>query len=235
MIPWMQRNPNLPAPELLAPGWKTRLGDEFEKPYMQSLGTFLANEIESGVTILPPPDRIFRALRLVDFDAVRVVILGQDPYPGVRHANGLAFAVDEGIAPPPSLKNIFREIEADVGVRPKSVSLVGWANQGVLLLNTVLTVRAQDPMSHRGQGWETFTRRVLSELNTHRDPIVFLLWGNPAQKTAIPLITAGHHHILTAAHPSPLSAHRGFLGCRHFSKANAILSALAGPVDWANS
>lgn len=219
----------------LAPGWAARIGDEFSKPYMDDLRAFLKSEYGAGRTVYPAKDRIFRALGLVDFDDVKTVVLGQDPYHGENQAIGLAFAVSRTTPPPPSLQNIFKEIKSDVGDAPASTELEGWARQGVLLLNTVLTVRAREPLSHRGKGWETFTDRVIQELNAHERPIVFLLWGSPAQQKA-KMITQPHHRILKAVHPSPLSAHRGFFGCKHFSKANDFLVQNGlKPIDWAQS
>jgi uracil-DNA glycosylase len=203
---------------------------------MKSLVEFLNAEIRSGAIVFPPVDQVFRALQLVDKADVRVVILGQDPYHGDNQANGLAFAVSEGVAVPPSLANIFKEIESDLGGgKPRSTALEGWAKQGVLLLNTVLTVRAHEAFSHRDKGWEMFTEAVVRELNACTHPIVFLLWGAPAQKKAR-LISNPEHLVLQAPHPSPLSAYRGFLGCRHFSKANDFLGEKAGrAIDWLRS
>ncbi|NBO38705.1 uracil-DNA glycosylase [bacterium] len=218
--------------ERVAQGWRTRLAGVFASPDMSYLWEFLRSERSAHEQIFPPQEDVFRALNMVDFDDVRVVVLGQDPYHGDGQANGLAFAVHSGVKAPPSLVNIFKEISADLSApTPKGTSMLGWARQGVLLLNTVLTVRAHQAFSHRGKGWETFTDHVLRELNSHPQPIVFMLWGAPAQQKA-KLISNPAHLILTAPHPSPLSAHRGFLGCRHFSKANAFLEASGRAVNW---
>jgi uracil-DNA glycosylase len=220
----------------LAEGWSQKVGCELSKPYFQGLLEFLNAEAAAGQSVFPPEDRLLRALELVDFDDVKVVILGQDPYHGDGQANGLAFAVSEGVAPPPSLVNIFKEIAADLkSGLPCSATLEGWARQGVLLLNTVLSVRAHEAFSHREKGWETFTARIIEELNARSEPVVFLLWGAPAQKKQ-KYITAPQHLVLKAPHPSPLSAYRGFLGCRHFSEVNAFLNRMGcGSIDWTNS
>jgi uracil-DNA glycosylase len=217
-------------------GWKDFFEHEMSLDYMKSLVDFLNTETRSGAVVFPPLEKVFRALQMVDKADVRVVILGQDPYHGENQANGLAFAVSEGVAVPPSLANIFKEVESDLGAgKPCSSTLEGWAEQGVLLLNTVLTVRAHEAFSHRDKGWETFTEAVVRELNACVHPIVFLLWGAPAQKKAR-LISNPMHLVLQAPHPSPLSAYRGFLGCRHFSRANAFLAEKAGQtIDWLRS
>ncbi|MEY3902262.1 MAG: hypothetical protein RL189_1568 [Pseudomonadota bacterium] len=219
--------------ESLAQGWQAVLGGVFSSPELQKLKAFLAREWSSSAVVYPSREDIFRALRLVDYSNVRVVILGQDPYHGADQANGLAFAVHRGIKLPPSLKNIFKEIASDLCTQiPHGSTLEGWAAQGVLLLNTVLTVRAGEAFSHRGQGWEVFTEEVVSALNQRSEPVVFILWGAPAHKKEA-LITNPRHFVLKAAHPSPLSAHRGFFGCAHFSKTNKFLSAQGlTPVDW---
>lgn len=219
--------------ESLAQGWQAVLGGVFRSPALQNLQKFLAKEWDSSAVVYPSREDIFRALRLVDYSNVRVVILGQDPYHGEAQANGLAFAVHKGINAPPSLKNIFKEIASDLSTQaPRGTSLEGWAEQGVLLLNTVLTVRAGEAFSHRGQGWEDFTEAVVRALNQRGEPVVFMLWGAPAHKKAA-LIANSRHCVLKAAHPSPLSAHRGFFGCAHFSTANEFLSAHGQtPVDW---
>lgn len=220
---------------LLAPGWAKLLGDEFEKPYMNELRHFLRTESQAGKRVFPPTDKIFQALVDVDIDAVKVVVLGQDPYHGEGQAIGRAFAVANGVPPPPSLQNIFKEVASDVGIsRPSGTSLDGWARQGVLLLNTVLTVRSGEAFSHRKQGWETFTDRVICELNNRTSPMVFLLWGSPAQLKSKMIINP-RHLILRAPHPSPLSAHRGFFGSKPFTQANAFLSAFTTPIDWART
>jgi uracil-DNA glycosylase len=220
----------------LPPGWNQRLAAEADQPYFQDLDAFLTQELAAGAPIQPPQEWILRALQSVDYEAVKVVILGQDPYPGAGHAIGLSFAVPNETHPkPPSLKNIFSEIQSDLGLKlPQGQSdLTGWIDQGVLLLNTVLTVRQGEPFSHHGRGWEQFTDRIISLLDEHERPLVFLLWGAHAQKKAA-LLKSGRHSLLQAPHPSPLSAHRGFLGCRHFSQANEILRDQLGaqPIDW---
>lgn len=206
---------------MFAEQWESRLAEETNKPYFLTLSKFLRAEITKGITICPPPMTMFRALQLTDFDAVRVVVLGQDPYHGPGQANGLAFAVNQGIQAPPSLKNIFQEIKNDIGTSPSDTSLLSWAKQGVLLLNTILSVRQGQPFSHHGKGWEQFTDTVIMELNDAQNPIVFLLWGSAAQLKQT--LISPKHSILQAPHPSPLSAYRGFFGCRHFSQTNQIL------------
>lgn len=220
----------------LAPGWARVLKHEFEKPYMEGTREFLRREYRSGATVYPPKDKIFRALKLVDYDDVRVVILGQDPYHGPDQANGLAFAVNQGIRTPPSLLNIFKEIENEFQLgRPTVTTLEGWAKQGVLMLNTVLTVRASEAFSHHGHGWEVFTDTIIEKLNEREEPIVFLLWGSPAQKK-MPLLNNSHHVILKSPHPSPLSAHRGFFGNQHFRKTNQFLTERGQvAIDWTQS
>jgi uracil-DNA glycosylase len=217
----------------LEASWKTRVGDHFERPEMIALREFLRAEKHAGKRIFPPGPQIFAALDATPFDKVEVVILGQDPYHGPGQAHGLCFSVRPGIAVPPSLQNIFAEIESDLGIpRPDHGCLTPWARRGVLLLNSVLTVQAGRPGSHQGKGWEGFTDRVIDELNRGRQGLVFLLWGSYAQAKGR-LIDRGRHLVLKAPHPSPLSAHRGFLGCRHFSKTNQYLeSSGKTPVDW---
>lgn len=213
--------------------WVEALGDEFEQPYMGELRAFLVAEVEAGRRYFPPADRVFNAMALTPFDAVRVVILGQDPYHGPGQAMGLCFSVPPGVPQPPSLQNIFKELVADVGVpSPSSGDLTSWAERGVLLLNAVLTVSPRRAGSHAGKGWERFTDRAVAELSARRDGIVFLLWGRYAQEKG-ELVDRSRHHILTAAHPSPYSASSGFFGCRHFSRANAFLEAQGrAPIDW---
>ena len=212
--------------------WDALLADEFKKPYYLALRRFLKEEYSSRV-IYPSMYDIFNAFRYTAYGDVRVVLLGQDPYHGAGQAHGLCFSVKEGVAPPPSLVNIFKELKNDVGCTvPQSGCLTKWAERGVMLLNSVLTVREGAAGSHRGKGWETFTDSVISRLNDRKEPIVFLLWGNYA-KGKFPLITSERHLVLTAAHPSPLSASNGFFGCRHFSKANDFLVGNGmAPVDW---
>jgi uracil-DNA glycosylase len=212
--------------------WDAILADEWSKPYYQSLREFLKREYATQ-TVYPNMHDIFNALKYTSFADVKVVIIGQDPYHGPRQAHGLCFSVQPGVEPPPSLKNMFKELSTDVGnPTPPNGDLTAWARQGVLLLNTVLTVRQGQPTSHQGQGWEQFTDRVIAELNNKQTPVVFLLWGAHAQRKA-QLITNPIHYKLTTVHPSPLSAHRGFFGCRHFSKANALLERHGmTPIEW---
>ena len=202
--------------------WDAILADEWDKEYYLALRQFLKREYATG-TVYPNMHDIFNALKYTSFAEVKVVIIGQDPYHGPGQAHGLCFSVLPGVEPPPSLKNMFKELATDVGKpTPPNGDLTAWARQGVLLLNTVLTVRQGQPTSHQGQGWEQFTDRVISELNNKTTPVVFLLWGAHAQRKA-QLITNPIHYKLATVHPSPLSAHRGYFGCRHFSKANALL------------
>jgi uracil-DNA glycosylase len=212
--------------------WKNILQDEFEAPYFQALTEFLREE-KKEYMVYPPGNAIFAAFNNAPFNRVKVVILGQDPYHGAGQAHGLCFSVPEGIAHPPSLINIFKEIKSDLGIPvPKNGNLTGWASQGVLLVNAILTVRANSPTSHQNKGWEKFTDAVIRNLSEKRKNLIFLLWGNYAMAKES-LIDSNRHHILKAAHPSPLSANRGFFGCRHFSKTNEILEGhgLNG-IDW---
>lgn len=207
----------------IEPSWKEVLKDEFASSYFAGLKEFLVEE-KSRYTVYPPGGLIFNAFRLTPFDQVRVVILGQDPYHGEGQAHGLCFSVPAGINPPPSLVNIFKEIERDLGLPvPGHGNLEKWARQGVLLLNATLTVRANQPGSHQRKGWETFTNAVIRQLSQKRVGLVFLLWGKFAQEKES-LIDTNRHYVLKAAHPSPYSAYNGFFGCRHFSKTNEILS-----------
>ena len=222
----------------LHPSWLEPLQDEFAQDYMAHLKRFLLAEREAGKRIFPAGSNWFRALDLTPLDRVRVVILGQDPYHGPGQAHGLCFSVPDGVRPPPSLINIYKELEADLGVRPAAHGfLEHWAKQGVLLLNSVLTVEMGLAASHRDRGWERFTDAVIRLVNAKPEPVVFMLWGSYAQKKASfvdSLERGGHHLVLKAPHPSPLSAHSGFLGCRHFSKANAFLESRGlQPIDWA--
>lgn len=221
---------------LMEASWLEKLGPEFEKPYMRHLERFLAEEMRRGFLVYPPYEQVFEAFCLTPFHSVKVVIMGQDPYHGPGQAHGLSFSVPKGVLPPPSLQNIFKELEADLGIAPPEHGcLTGWAQQGVLLLNATLTVRAGEPKSHHGQGWEQFTDRVVQILCEKRSPIVFLLWGkSAADKFAhIGASGASQHWVLTAAHPSPFSAHAGFFGCRHFSKTNQFLIRHGlSPIDW---
>lgn len=222
-------------PKNLPPHWREHLAPEADKDYFSGLTKFLRSEYQSGKQIFPPRDRVLRALQTVDYDDVKVVILGQDPYHGPGQAMGLSFAVPNALSPkPPSLVNIFKEIESDLGKkvdRSKS-ELSHWAKQGVLLLNTVLTVRMGQANSHREKGWENFTDRAIGLLNERKDPLVFILWGGPARKKKA-LITNQWHYVIESPHPSPLSAHYGFFKSRPFSKANAILEKLGKtPIAW---
>ncbi len=204
--------------------WKEHLKGEFEKAYFENLTTFIREEYQKGL-VYPLPKNIFRAFALCAFDDVQVVILGQDPYHGAGQANGLCFSVGEGVGHPPSLQNIFKEIRADTGrasACERDGDLSRWAQQGVLLLNATLTVRAGEAGSHQGRGWEEFTDAVIQKLSDEREGIVFILWGNYAKKKGAN-IDWEKHLILEAAHPSPLSAHNGFFGCKHFSQTNEYL------------
>ena len=217
----------------LEPSWKARVGDYLSRPEMQGLSEFLRAELRAGKTIYPPPRCIFAALDATPFEQVKVVILGQDPYHGPGQAHGLCFSVLPGVPPPPSLVNIFSEIGRDLGIaRPDHGCLIPWARQGVLLLNSVLTVERGLAGSHQGKGWEGFTDSVIDHLNREREGLVFLLWGSYAQAKGA-LIDPRRHRVLKAPHPSPLSAHRGFIGCGHFSKANQWLSEHSqAEIDW---
>lgn len=207
----------------LEKSWKEALSTEFEKPYFLTLSQFIKNEVLSWKTIYPHPRNIFAALDTTPFENVKVIILGQDPYHGPGQAHGLSFSVLEWVRNPPSLINIFKEIQDDLGTpTPKNGNLTRWAEQGVLLLNTTLTVRAGEPMSHASKWWETFTDAIIHTLSERRDFLIFLLWWSHAQKKKS-LIDTNKHIILEAPHPSPLSAHRGFLGCKHFSRTNTLL------------
>jgi uracil-DNA glycosylase len=214
--------------------WKAPLLPEFEADYMAQLRAFLMAEKAAGKHIFPKGGEWFRAMDLTPLDKVRVVILGQDPYHGPGQAHGLCFSVKPGVRPPPSLVNIYKELQSDLGIeRPRHGFLEHWANQGVLLLNSVLTVEMAKAASHQGKGWERFTDAVIRLVNAKDDPVVFLLWGAYAQKKAA-FVDTSKHLVLKAAHPSPLSAHNGFLGCRHFSKCNAFLESKGlAPIDWA--
>lgn len=219
------------APEI-EESWRLALKDEFEADYFGRLKEFLREEVKSQ-TVYPPGKLIFSAFNLTPLTAVRVVIIGQDPYHGYGQAQGLAFSVPDGVRIPPSLQNIYKELHEDVGISiPASGNLEKWARQGVMLLNATLTVRAKQPASHQGQGWEVFTNQVIRTISDLRAGIVFLLWGRFAQEKA-ELIDTSKHYILKAAHPSPFSANKGFFGCRHFSKTNSILHANSmGEIDW---
>ena len=218
----------------LHPSWLAALREEFDQPYMAELKRFLLTEKEAGKRIFPAGANWFRALDLTPLDQVKVVILGQDPYHGPGQAHGLCFSVPNGVRPPPSLVNIYKELESDLGIRrPAHGFLEHWARQGVLLLNSVLTVEMGIAASHRDRGWERFTDAVVRLVNAKETPVVFMLWGSYAQKKAS-FVDTSRHLVLKAPHPSPLSAHSGFLGCRHFSKANEFLESRGlAPIDWA--
>lgn len=213
--------------------WKTLLQDEFAKPYMQELFQFLEKENNSGKNIFPPQSEIFSAFNLTPFSRVKVVILGQDPYHGKDQAHGLAFSVLPGIKTPPSLVNIFKELKDDIGLDiPNHGCLRAWAQEGVLLLNNVLTVEESKAASHQNKGWERFTDKVIEILNAEKENLVFILWGNPAQKKAKHL-DQNKHFILKSPHPSPLSVYRGFMGSKPFSQANEYLSSKGlVPINW---
>ncbi|WP_029280627.1 uracil-DNA glycosylase [Pedobacter borealis] len=218
----------------LEPGWLAVLEEEFEKDYMKSLKSFLQEEKNKGATVYPKGTDIFNALNTTPFDQVKVVILGQDPYHGAGQAHGLSFSVQRGVAVPPSLKNIYKELETDIeGFKaPNHGYLTHWAEQGVLLLNATLTVRASEAGSHQNRGWEIFTDEIIKALSQKREHIIFLLWGKYAQQKAA-LIDQKKHYVLTAAHPSPFSAYNGFFGSKHFSKANQLLvQNNLSPIDW---
>ncbi|MFZ5724020.1 MAG: uracil-DNA glycosylase [Pseudomonadota bacterium] len=214
-------------------GWKRELAGEFASPYMAELRAFLQAEKQRGRVVYPRGNDIFNAFNLTPFDRVKVVILGQDPYHGPNQAHGLCFSVRPGVDIPPSLVNIYKEIASDLGIPPpRHGHLEHWAQQGVLLLNAVLTVQAHNAASHAGKGWERFTDAAIDRLNRDREHLVFMLWGSYAQKKGA-VIDRDRHLVLTAPHPSPLSAHRGFFGCRHFSQANGYLVRHGiEPIDW---
>ena len=213
--------------------WKTPLAGEFSEPYMQALKTFLQGEKAAGKRIFPKGTEWFRALDLTALEDVRVVILGQDPYHGEGQAHGLCFSVQPGVRPPPSLVNIYKELASDLGIPPvRHGFLEHWAQQGVLLLNAVLTVEHARAGSHQGKGWEAFTDAVVKALDAERENLVFLLWGSYAQKKGL-LVNPRRHKVLKAPHPSPLSAYRGFMGCKHFSITNEVLQRQGqAPIDW---
>lgn len=217
------RATNFSSPFSLEPSWERLLSDELAKPYMQELFAFIEAERHHH-TIYPSSADVFHAFWATPFDSVKVVILGQDPYHGPGQAHGLCFSVQKGISFPPSLRNIFRELHEDLGIEvPTEGNLEAWASQGVLLLNTTLTVRQGAPLSHAKKGWERFTDVVLQKLTERKDPPIFVLWGKSAQRKWLPFVKRDDLHCLIAMHPSPLSAHRGFFGCHHFSKINQLL------------
>ncbi|MBN8836041.1 MAG: uracil-DNA glycosylase [Sphingobacteriia bacterium] len=213
--------------------WKTVLQQEFSKPYFLQIVTHLKTERSTGATIYPAGSKIFNAFEQTPFHKVKVVLLGQDPYHGPNQAMGLSFSVPEGVPPPPSLLNIFKELKSDIGLEPPtSGNLTHWAQQGVLLLNAALTVRANEPASHSKIGWMQFTDAVIHKISEEKNGIVFLLWGRFAQEKQV-LIDETKHYVLKAAHPSPFSADKGFFGCKHFSRTNELLiKSGADPIDW---
>lgn len=217
----------------LESSWKKRLKDEFKMPYMLKLKAFLLSRKKAGATIFPPNTKWFAALDRTPFDQVKVVIVGQDPYHGLGQAEGLSFSVPRGVRPPPSLQNILKELESDLGIpRPTHGSLAYWADQGVLLLNAVLTVEEGQANAHQGKGWEQFTDKIIHLLNDGRENLVFVLWGSYAQKKGA-FIDRSKHLVLQGLHPSPLSSHRGFFGSRPFSQINEYLnSKKIKPIDW---
>jgi uracil-DNA glycosylase len=217
----------------LEPSWKQRVGDYLQRDEMRALSAFVRERKAAGARVYPPGPQIFAAFDATPFDAVKVVILGQDPYHGAGQAHGLCFSVMPGVPVPPSLDNIFKEIQRDLGItRPDHGCLLPWAERGVLMLNAVLTVEEGRPGSHQGKGWEGFTDHVVETLDREREDLVFLLWGSYAQAKG-KVIDTRRHRVLKTTHPSPLSAHRGFLGCGHFSSANEFLCRHgAAPIDW---
>lgn len=217
----------------LEKSWKEKLGSELNKDYFQKLCRFIDGEVDKGITIYPPIKEIFSAFNHTPFNKVKVVIIGQDPYHGTGQAHGLSFSVKSGVKIPPSLRNIYKELHEDVGIAiAEDGDLTPWADQGVLLLNAVLTVEQGKAGSHHKKGWELFTDKVIELLNDEKENLVFMLWGSPAQKKGSK-VDPDKHLILKAVHPSPLSAYRGFFGCRHFSKANAYLKGHSQvPIDW---
>lgn len=217
---------------LIGNDWDQILGDEFEKEYYLELRQKLLEEYRNG-NVYPAKENIFNALKYTSYKDVKVLLLGQDPYHGPGQAHGLAFSVQKGIQKPPSLVNMFKELSSDIGLPiPSHGCLSDWTKQGVMLLNTVLTVREGEPNSHKKIGWTTFTDRIISLLNEREDPVIFLLWGRNALEK-LPLITNSRHYVLSTVHPSPLSASRGFLGCKHYSKVNEILCRIGKePINW---
>jgi len=225
------------CPFEIEPSWKAVLKDELEKPYMAQLAAFVLRERAGKIPIYPPEHLVFNAFTKTPYSAVKVLLIGQDPYHGQGQAHGMSFSVPHGIAQPPSLQNIFKELESDLGIPPASHGcLTAWAEQGVMLLNATLTVRQSDAMSHHNRGWEQFTDAVVNILCARESPVIFVLWGRSAQEkcrfiTSSP--ASRRHVVLTAAHPSPFSARNGFFGCRHFSKINTILREWnVPPIDW---
>ncbi len=216
----------------LGNSWDALLCEEFSKEYYQELRKKLAQEYKT-YTVYPAMENVFNALKYTSYEDVKVLLLGQDPYHGPNQAHGLCFSVQKGVDKPPSLKNMFKELESDLGIKqPAHGCLTDWAKQGVLMLNTVLTVREAEPNSHKKLGWTVFTDKIIKLLNERPDPVIFVLWGRNALEK-LPLITNSHHYVLSAAHPSPLSASRGFFGCKHYSKINEILKSMGkNAIDW---
>lgn len=223
---------SMQPPKQLDSNWSEILKKEWDKQYLSRLSAFLAQERASSTPIYPSQENVFRALNLVSFVSTQVVIIGQDPYHGPGQAHGLSFSVPRGVAVPPSLKNIFKELVDDLKIpMPTHGNLESWAKQGILMLNNVLTVRENQPKSHYGKGWELFTDAVVAALNSREDPIIFVLWGKPAQEKCS-FITSPHF-VLKASHPSPYSAYHGFFGCKHFSKINKLLTSQGKkPINW---
>lgn len=217
----------------IEPSWKNILNNEFKLPYFQNIALHIKTEKQQGKIIYPPGSQIFNAFDTTPFDVLKVVILGQDPYHGPKQAHGLSFSVPDGVPPPPSLMNIFKELKSDIGMNiPSHGNLTSWARQGVFLLNASLTVRAGEPMSHARIGWADFTNAVIKEISEKKEHVVFMLWGKFAQEKRL-LIDDSKHLILRSVHPSPLSAHAGFFGCKHFSKANEwLVKKSIEPIDW---
>jgi uracil-DNA glycosylase len=229
----VQEFAKVPVDPKIEESWKKVLSVEFQQPYFQELKGFLLAEKKAGKITFPPAAQIFHAFELCPFNDVKVVILGQDPYHGAGQAHGLCFSVNKDVRVPPSLQNMYKELHDDLKLPiPSHGNLEHWAEQGVLLLNTTLTVEAKSPTSHAGKGWETFTDQVIRKISEERNGVVFLLWGNFA-KSKKDLIDTTKHTVLTAPHPSPFSAHSGFFGCKHFSKTNEILKKNGqDPIDW---
>lgn len=216
---------------LINKDWDIVLKDEFNKSYFRDLGCFIKNEYKNKI-VYPKYKDIFKALKLTDYNDVSVVILGQDPYHGVNEAHGLSFSVQEGVPIPPSLRNIFKELELDLGIKKTTTDLTSWANQGVLLLNSIMTVVKDSPLSHKARGWEIFTDKIIEKLGERQKPVVFILWGSYARSKK-ELIKGKNHYIIESVHPSPLSASRGFFGSKPFSKTNNFLiSKKISPVDF---
>lgn len=234
----MKQRHSTSVPFILEPSWQEQLQNELQEPYIAELAAFIEREYATSPTpIYPPKELVFNAFFQTPFDKIRVVIVGQDPYHGPGQAHGLCFSVPKGIKTPPSLQNMFKELESDLHLpRPDHGCLLSWAKQGVLLLNATLTVKESEPLSHHGRGWEKLTDAAIRKLEERQDPVIFVLWGKSAQDKCKLLRQEGapsRHFVLTAAHPSPLSANNGFFGCRHFSKINELLKQQGKePIDW---